>query len=76
MNIGSADRAIRLIVAIILVGLYFGGVITGKFGLALVILGAGLGITALVRFCGLYTLLGINTCCSGEKDSCCCGGKE
>jgi hypothetical protein len=73
-NVGSVDRAIRIIAAIVLVSLFATGVVTGKLGLALAILGVGLGITGLLKFCGIYALLGINTCCSDREghDGCCC----
>ncbi len=55
-NIGTADKIIRLIVGIIIIalGIYY----RSWWGLLAVI---PLG-TAVVGFCGLYPLLGINTC--------------
>ena len=62
INMGSADRMIRLIAAILLTALYLIKVITGTAGfVALVVAGVFL-LTSLVRFCPLYTLLGMNTC--------------
>ena len=62
INMGSADRMIRLIAAILLTALYLTKVITGTAGfVALVVAGVFL-LTSLVRFCPLYTLLGMNTC--------------
>lgn len=60
VNEGVADRIIR---AIISVGLIIGGVISsGILQIALIASGVVLGITAITGFCGLYALLGINTC--------------
>jgi hypothetical protein len=61
-NIGTLDRIIRILVAAILAGLYFANVVTGTWGIVLAVVAVALLITALIRFCGLYTLLGITTC--------------
>lgn len=59
---GSADRVVRLIVAVLLTVLYLTKTITGTMGtIALAVSGVFL-LTSLVRFCPLYTLFGINTC--------------
>jgi hypothetical protein len=61
-NMGSADRVVRLIVAVLLTVLYLTKTITGTMGtIALAVSGVFL-LTSLVRFCPLYTLFGINTC--------------
>lgn len=59
---GTADRIIRVIVAIIITFLYFGGTITGTLGLVLMVLAIVFALTSLVSFCPLYTLIGVNTC--------------
>lgn len=60
VNEGVADRVIR---AIISVGLIVGGILSsGTLQIVLIAFGAILGITAITGFCGLYALLGINTC--------------
>ena len=61
-NMGTADRIIRLVLAAVFAGLYFGGFVTGTFGIILVVLGAVFVLTSLVSFCPLYTLVGLNTC--------------
>jgi hypothetical protein len=59
---GSTDRVVRLIVAVLLTVLYLTKTITGTLGtIALAVSGVFL-LTSLVRFCPLYTLFGINTC--------------
>lgn len=65
-NVGTVDRAIRLIVGLGLIvlalfsgmALFDGGVM--KWGA--VIVGLVLAGTAMVRSCPMYTLLGIKTC--------------
>ena len=61
-NVGSADRIIRIIVGLILVLLPF---ISGWGFLGTVVsvlVGGVLVVTALVRFCPLYRLIGVRTC--------------
>lgn len=59
---GGADRIIRVLLAAVFAYLYFGGIVTGTWGLVLVILGGVFLLTSLVGFCPLYTLVGLNTC--------------
>lgn len=61
-NMGTTDRVIRILLAALFAYLYFGGIVTGTWGLVLVILGGVFLLTSLVSFCPLYTLAGINTC--------------
>jgi Protein of unknown function (DUF2892) len=65
-NMGTIDRTIRLIVAIVFAVLYFTNIVSGTIGLVLVILGAVFVLTSLVSFCPLYLPFGINTCKSKE----------
>jgi hypothetical protein len=60
-NMSNSDRVIRLLVAALFAGLYFGGIVPGTLGLVLVILGGVFVLTSLVGFCPLYTLFGIST---------------
>ena len=59
---GNADRAVRIILAIVIAVLYFTNVISGTLGLILLVLAAVFVLTSLVSFCPLYALVGINTC--------------
>ena len=61
-NLGKTDRLLRVIAAVLLSVLYFTGTITGLPGMILLLVGGALLATAFLGFCGLYTLLGINTC--------------
>jgi hypothetical protein len=60
-NLASADRVIRIILAIAAAALYFFGIISGTLGIVLVAGGAVLAITSFINFCPLYALLGIST---------------
>ena len=61
-NVGSMDKVIRIVLALIFAGLYFTDTVTGTLGLVLVILGGVFLVTALVGFCPLYAMVGLNTC--------------
>jgi len=58
-NIGTADRMIRILLglALLSVPLWYAGELRW-YGL----IGAVPLLTALFRFCPLYTLIGVNTC--------------
>ncbi len=61
-NVGNMDRIIRIVLAAVLAGLYFGGIVEGTVGIVLVVLAAVFTLTAAIGFCPLYTLVGLNTC--------------
>lgn len=68
-NVGKKDRAIRLIIAALLVIATIAGFIPAQFGLIVLIVAAALALSAAMSFCGLYTLLGKSTCCGTcQKD--------
>ena len=60
-NIGIIDRAIRLVIAIVIISLYCGQIISGTLGIVLLVFSAVLILTSLIRFCPLYLPFGINT---------------
>ncbi|GAB3379465.1 YgaP family membrane protein [Azotobacter armeniacus] len=60
-NVGTLDRALRIAVGLILIGLSLANVI-GPWGwIGLLPLATG-----LFRTCPAYTLLGVNTCKTGK----------
>jgi uncharacterized membrane protein len=61
-NMGTADRIIRVIIAAIIAGLFFGNVITGTLGIILLVLAGVFLLTSVVSFCPLYAPFGISTC--------------
>jgi hypothetical protein len=61
-NMGTVDKVIRLLLAVVFAVLYFTGTVAGTPGLVLLVLGGVFAATSLVSFCPLYTILGINTC--------------
>ena len=60
-NISTTDRFIRILIAVLFGALYFKGIITGVFGLTMLIIGIVFLLTAMVNFCPIYKLLGLST---------------
>ncbi len=60
-NMGSADKIIRIIAAIVIAVLYFTGVLSGTAGIVLLVLAAIFVLTSLISFCPLYFPFGLNT---------------
>lgn len=58
---GMADRIIRLIVAAVLVALYYNGTIYGTWGIVLIVLAIVFVLTSLVSVCPLYLPFGLST---------------
>ena len=60
-NVSTVDRIIRLLLAVVFAGLYFGNVVTGTVGIILVVLGAVFAVTAAISFCPIYAVFGLST---------------
>lgn len=61
-NMGSTDRFLRIILAIVVAILYFTKTIDGMVALVLMIFAVIFLLTSLVSYCPLYTIFGFNTC--------------
>jgi hypothetical protein len=61
-NMGAVDKAIRVVIAAVIAGLYYTGTISGTLGIVLLVFAGVFVLTSLVSFCPLYTLFGISTC--------------
>lgn len=61
-NMGNADRALRIVVAAILLVLYFSGTLTGTLGIVGLVVAVVFALTSLVAYCPLYSVLGVRTC--------------
>lgn len=64
-NMGSLDRALRLIVAAVLAVLALNGTLAGPLALGAWVIVAVFVVTSLVSFCPLYRVIGMNTCGKG-----------
>jgi hypothetical protein len=60
-NVGSIDKMIRVLIAVVIAILYFTHVVTGTFAVILLVIAGILVITSLLGICPLYLLLGLNT---------------
>jgi hypothetical protein len=61
-NMGSVDRIIRLVIALIFATLFFTETVSGTWGIVLMTFAVVFTLTSVVSFCPLYAPLGINTC--------------
>jgi hypothetical protein len=66
-NMGNTDRIIRVILAAVFGWLYYSGIVTGTWGIVLLVLAAIFVLTSLVSFCPIYTLFGLKTCKEKNK---------
>lgn len=60
-NMGSVDKTLRILLAIVIAILYFTGTISGTAALILGIFAIIFIATSFISFCPLYLPLGINT---------------
>jgi len=60
-NMGSIDKIIRILIAIIVVVLFYTNVISGTLALVLSVFAIILLITSFINFCPLYLPFGIST---------------
>ena len=66
-NMGTLDKSIRLLLAVIFIILYFTGVVASTTGIILLVLAGIFIVTSFVSFCPLYTIFGLSTCPIKEK---------
>lgn len=59
---GMADRLLRIILAIAVAVLIYLGEISGTAAIILGIIAGVFLLTSIIKFCPLYTVVGINTC--------------
>ena len=61
LNVGNADRIIRVLLALVFVVLYLTNVVTGIFGIVLLALALIFVVTALLGICPIYLALKLST---------------
>ncbi len=64
-NMGLIDKVIRILIAVIVIALYFANVISGILAIILLIFSGIFILTSLLGFCPLYIPFGLNT---GKKE--------
>ena len=60
-NMGLIDKVIRILIAVLVIILYFTNVISGTVGIILLVFAGIFIITSFISFCPLYLPFGINT---------------
>jgi hypothetical protein len=60
-NVGSTDKIVRLVLALVVVGFAFVAGIATALGLALLVVGVVLAVTAFTGFCPIYRVFGMST---------------
>ncbi len=60
-NVGAVDAVIRIILALLVAVLYLTHAISGKIAIVLGIIAVVLLVTGLLRWCCIYSILGIST---------------
>lgn len=58
---GSTDRLVRLVLAVVLLVLFFADVISGTIGIIGLVVAGIFVVTSFVRFCPLYWPFGISS---------------
>jgi fatty acid desaturase len=61
-NMGTADRAIRVTVALVVAYLIYAGTLSGTWAIVAGIAAGVFVLTSVVSFCPLYAALGMSTC--------------
>jgi hypothetical protein len=60
-NMGTIDKVIRILVAVMVVILYFTNLISGTLAIILLAVSAIFVVTSILGFCPLYLLFGLST---------------
>jgi len=61
LNMGTVDRVVRILIAIVIAILYVTNVMHGGVALVLGIVAVIMVLTGIVSFCPVYSLLGLTT---------------
>ena len=60
-NMGTLDKAVRILIAVVIAVLYFANIITGTLAIVLLVVAGVMVLTSLISFCPLYFPFGIST---------------
>ena len=66
-NMGTVDRVIRIVVALVIAGLYYTGRISGTLAIVLMVFAVVFIVTSFVACCPGYLPFGLSTRGKGEK---------
>ena len=65
-NMGTSDKVVRILVAIVIAGLYFANIISDTLAIILLVLAGVFILTSFMSFCPLYLPFGISTRKKGQ----------
>lgn len=60
-NMGNLDRVLRILIAIVIISLYYSGMISGTWAIILLVISAAFILTGFIGFCPLYYPFGLRT---------------
>ncbi len=60
-NMGTVDKAVRILAAVVIIALYFGNLISGTVAIVLLVFAGVFIATSLISFCPLYLPFGLST---------------
>lgn len=66
-NMGAADKLVRILIAMVIVGLYFANIITGTVAIVLLVFAGIFILTSFISFCPLYLPFGYHLPKKKEK---------
>lgn len=66
-NLGTSDRIVRILLAVLIAVLYFTNVISGTLAVILGVFAVIFVATSFISFCPLYSIFGISTCKRKQK---------
>ncbi len=68
-NMGTLDKIIRTVIALVAAALVYYNVVEGVYSYILLTITAIFLLTSLIGFCPLYGIFGINTCSASRRGS-------
>ncbi len=60
-NLNTLDRVVRIIVALVIAGLFFANIISGTVAIILLAVAAIFILTSFISFCPIYWAIGISS---------------
>lgn len=60
-NMGNLDRTLRILIAIVIIALYYSDMISGTLAIVLLVVSAAFILTSFVGFCPMYYPFGLRT---------------
>ena len=66
-NMGSIDKVVRILIAVVISILFYTNVIAGTLGIILLVVAGIFVATSFISFCPLYAPFGISTCAIKDK---------